>query len=93
MTIEILDPTHEAEAAGFVSATRLTGLEGKTVGIVSNGKEGTKAFFKAFEQELTGRYGVARVVHRTKSNYSAPMDAPILKETGDWDVVIAGIGD
>ena len=38
MTLEILDPTHEAGAPAFRPATRLPSLAGKTVGIISNGK-------------------------------------------------------
>ncbi len=64
-----------------------------TVGIVSNGKYGTKPFFDAFERELIERHGVAAVVRRTKSNYSAPADAAIMDEARRWHVLVAGIGD
>jgi hypothetical protein len=37
--------------------------------------------------------GVAKVVSRTKSNYSAPADAAIVAEIKSWDAVISGIGD
>lgn len=93
MTIEILDPTHEGGAPNFALAARLSGLKGKTVGIVSNGKYGTKPFFDAFEQSLRNDFGVAEVVRRTKSNYSAPADAEIMQEAPKWDVLVAGIGD
>jgi hypothetical protein len=36
---------------------------------------------------------VARVVSRTKSNYSAPADGHIVAEIKSWDAVISGIGD
>jgi len=93
MSIEFLDPTHEAVAAEFTAPRRLATLAGATVGIVSNGKYGTKPFFDAFERELVERHGVAKVVRRTKSNYSAPADAAIMAEAGAWDALIAGIGD
>ena len=93
MSIEFLDPTHEASAAEFARPARLQSLKGKTVGIISNGKYGTKPFFDAIERELIERHGVAKVERRTKSNYSAPADAPIMDEARTWDVVIAGIGD
>ena len=92
MSIEILDPTHEAGAPAFVLAPRLPSLAGKTVGIISNGKKGTRPFFDAVERELSGGHG-AVVVRRTKLNYSAPADPPILEEAADWDALIAGIGD
>lgn len=93
MSIEFLDPTNEAAAAAFTAPPRLASLAGTTVGIVSNGKHGTRAFFDAFERELTERHGVARVVRRVKSNYSAPADAAIMAEAREWNVLVAGIGD
>jgi hypothetical protein len=93
MSIEFLDPTHEATAAQFAAPRRLTSLAGATIGIISNGKYGTKPFFDAFERELIERHGVATVVRRTKSNYSAPADREIMAEAQAWNVLIAGIGD
>jgi hypothetical protein len=75
------------------AAPRLDTLKGKTVGFISNGKEGTKGFFRHLEQILREEYGVAKVVSRTKSNYSAPADAPIAAEIKQWDAMISGIGD
>ncbi len=50
-------------------------------------------FFDSFENELKEKFGVAEVVRRTKSNYSAPADAHLVDEAKGWDAVIAGIGD
>ncbi len=91
--MEILDPTHEGESPDFAPASRLQSLEGATVGVISNGKKGTKPFFDALEQELVNKYGVATVVRRTKSNYSAPADADIMEEAKQWHALVAGVGD
>jgi len=93
MSIEFLDPTHESGAQRFALAKRPVSLEGATIGIVSNGKKGTKPFFDALERELIQRYGVARVVRLTKANYSAPAEAEILDEAQRWQALIAGVGD
>ena len=93
MSIEVLDPTHEGQSRDFVLARRLQTLKDKTIGIISNGKKGTKPFFNAIEKELMENYGVAKVIHRTKSNYSAPADAEILEEAAQWDALVAGVGD
>ena len=93
MAIEFLDPTHESGAAAFAPAKRLATLKGATLGIVSNGKKGTKPFFDAFERELRERYGVAKVVRATKSNYSAPAEAAIMTEAERWNALVSGIGD
>jgi len=93
MTFRVLDPTPEKAAAVGQLAPRLASLEGKTIGFISNGKEGTKGFFKHLDRMLREEHGVAKVVSRTKSNYSAPADAPIVAEIKSWDAVISGIGD
>lgn len=93
MTFRVLDPTAEKTAPLGQAAPRLDTLKGKTVGFISNGKEGTKGFFRHLERLLREEHGVANVVSRTKSNYSAPADAPIAAEIRQWDAVISGIGD
>jgi hypothetical protein len=93
MSVEFLDPTHENDARNFAPARRLKSLQGITVGIISNGKKGTKPFFDALDRELRQQHGVAEVVLLTKSNYSAPADAHIVAEIRQWDAVVSGIGD
>ena len=80
MTLRVLDPTNETKAAGVQPAPRPSSLQGKTVGFISNGKEGTKGYFAHLERMLREELGVADVVWRTKSNYSAPADAYIVDE-------------
>ena len=91
--IRVLDPTNEVKAAGAAAAPRPASLAGKTVGFISNGKEGTKGFFAHLDRLLREEHGVANVVMRTKSNYSAPADGHIVAEIRNWDAVISGIGD
>ena len=93
MTIRVLDPTAGEAPATGKPAPRLTTLEGKTVGFISNGKEGTKGFFAHLDRILREEHGVAKVVARTKSNYSAPADAHIVDEVRRWQAVITGVGD
>jgi hypothetical protein len=93
MTLRVLDPTNKATAAGGRPAERLASLDGKTVGFISNGKEGTKGYFTHLERLLRAELGVAEVVWRTKSNYSAPADAHIVAEITNWHAVFAGVGD
>lgn len=93
MIIRVLDPTNETKAAGGQPAVRPATLRGKTVGFISNGKEGTKGYFAQLERQLRKVFGVADVVWRTKSNYSAPADASIIDEIKAWQAVVAGVGD
>jgi hypothetical protein len=93
MTFRVLDPTPGTAPPVGQLAPRLDTLAGKTVGFISNGKEGTKGFFRHLEQILKDDYGVGQVVFRTKSNYSAPADPHIADEIKSWDAVISGLGD
>ena len=93
MTFRVLDPTPEKTPPLGRAAPRLDTLKGKTVGFISNGKEGTKGFFRHLESMLRAEAEVADVVWRTKSNYSAPADAHIVAEIRQWDAVVSGIGD
>ena len=93
MTFRVLDPTPEKAPPTGQRAPRLSSLEGKTVGFISNGKEGTKGFFTHLDRLLREEHGVAKVVSRTKTNYSAPADKHIADEIKQWDAVISGIGD
>lgn len=93
MVFSVLDPTNETIAPLGRPAPRLDSLSGKTVGFISNGKEGAKEFFAHLDRLLREQYGVAEVVTRVKSNYSAPADPHIAAEIGKWDAVVTGIGD
>jgi hypothetical protein len=93
MPLRVFDPTNEMKVAGVRPAPRLSSLRGKTVGFISNGKEGTKGYFTQLERMLRADLAVADVVWRTKSNYSAPADAHIVSEIKDWNAVVTGVGD
>jgi hypothetical protein len=93
MVLRILDPTNETAPPLGQPAQRPASLAGKTVGFISNGKEGTLGFFNHLERILREAYGVAEVVRRTKSNYSAPADPDIVDELRRWQAVVTGIGD
>ena len=93
MVFQVLDPTNESAPPLGQLAPRPGSLRGKTVGFISNGKEGTKGFFAHLDRLLRAEFGVAAVVSRTKSNYSAPADGYIVGEITNWDAVVTGIGD
>jgi len=93
MTLRVLDPTSESRPVAGQLAQRSSSLAGKTVGFISNGKEGTKAYFTHLDRLLREELGVAQVVWRTKSNYSAPADRAIVDELKQWQAVVAGVGD
>lgn len=93
MDLQVLDPTNEAIPPLGEPAPRLASLAGKTIGFISNGKEGTKGFFAHLDRMLRDEFNVANVVTHVKSNYSAPADPHIAAEIAGWDAVVTGIGD
>ena len=93
MVLQVLDPTNEAAPLLGRPAPRPVSLTGATVGFISNGKEGTKGFFAHLDRMLRDQFGVADVVMRTKSNFSAPADRDIVDEIRRWQAVVTGIGD
>ena len=93
MSLRVFDPTHELKVAGIRPAPRLASLEGKTVGIITNGKEGTKPYFTLVDRMLREDLGVADVAWRQKKNYSAPAEAAIIDEAREWHAAVTGVGD
>ena len=94
MGFQVLDPTNESvAAAGAAGASAGVNCVARPSGFISNGKEGTKGFFAHLDRMLREEFGVANVVSRVKSNYSAPADGYIVGEIANWDAVVTGIGD
>ncbi|MFQ3316306.1 MAG: hypothetical protein ACI85J_000491 [Candidatus Poriferisodalaceae bacterium] len=91
--MELLNPSYEETKINQRPADRLLELRGKTVGIISNGKENTAPFFEYLSQILEDKYGVQKVVQRIKSNYSAPAEDELMAEIVGWDAVLSGVGD
>ncbi len=61
MALQVLDPTNETTPPLGHLAPRLASLAGKTVGFISNGKEGTQGFFAHLDRMLRDEFGVADV--------------------------------
>jgi hypothetical protein len=91
--VTVLDPSYEEDAQPFALPARGVVLAGATVGILSNGKAGTRPFFAHLERLLRDEWHVADVVLRTKSNYSAPAGDEMIAEAVGWAVMFAGLGD
>ncbi len=91
--LRVLDPSFEQDHRAWALAPRPATLTGTTVGFLSNGKANTRPFFDHLERILRNEWGVAEVVRRTKSNYSAPAEAALIDEAARWHILFAGVGD
>jgi hypothetical protein len=93
MGFTVLDPSFEEQPRSLSAAPRAASLAGATVGVISNGKANTLPFFDHLERLLREEWGVADVVRRVKSNYSAPAERELIDEAAGWAAMFAGVGD
>ncbi len=92
--ITVLNPSYDQRATTKVALpARPPVLQGARVGMLSNGKVGTRTYFDHLERLVREQWDVADVVRRTKSNYSAPAEAALIQEALEWEVMFAGVGD
>jgi hypothetical protein len=95
MTDELpfIDPTAGTGRARVPLAARPLDLAGKVVGLLDNTKEQGQLILETIGAALRERYGVARVVLRSKEHYSKPAsDALIDDMAKEVHVAIAAVG-
>ena len=93
-TIEILVPVAEDVPEEIGLTASLSGLEGKTVGLLENRKYHADTFMQELERTLLNHYGVKKVVYSRKSTYSAPHPGDKLEALlGECDAIIHAIAD
>ena len=94
MTITILDPTVAPDVTEAVMAKRVTGLDGKVLGLLANGKVNGDRLLTLVRDELGARYDVREVVVMTKPGASVTADDAMLEALASrCDVVVTAIGD
>ena len=93
MPLQILDPTAEDVAAEVTGSGGLTSLQGRTVGLLDNGKIRCRELLDNVEDILRTEHGVARVIRLKKPDASRPAPAEVVAEMKAADAVISAIGD
>ena len=93
MPLQILDPTAEDVAAETTGSNGLTSLQGRTVGLLDNGKIRCRELLDNVEDILRAEHGVARVIRLKKPDASRPAPAEVVAEMKAADAVISAIGD
>jgi len=88
-----IDPTAGGGKSRLALAPRPMDLAGKVVGLLDNTKEQGSLILETLGAALRERYGVARVVLRSKEHYSKPAtDALIDDMAKEVQVAIAAVG-
>lgn len=88
-----IDPTAGGGKAKIALAARPMDLAGKVVGLLDNTKEQGTLILETIGNALRERYGVARVVIRSKEHYSKPASNALIDEMAkEVQVAIAAVG-
>ena len=92
--MRLYDPTSSGPERTLFRAAQLSGLEGKTIGILENGKLNAVEMLREVAALFQARHGcVVRSVY-SKSNASAPAPAGVLAQAAnEVDFLITGLGD
>ena len=80
MAEEILDPLGFGKQASQSLAPRLSGLQGKTLGLLDIGFPNGNLFLDRIEELLKERYGVAEVLRRAKPSPARPAKKEVREE-------------
>ena len=90
----VLDPTTEPLPAKEAFAPRLSNLDGKTVGLLSNGKIKATPILELLGEQLGSRYRLKEVVTSDTGHHLGPTPLEIIDElAGRCDAVLVGVGD
>lgn len=91
--VEILDPTGKVEIQSHQMAERPGDLNGKTLGILHNGKPQGDVLLERIVEGLAKRFALAGMVRARKPSVGNPAPPDIMDKLSRCDVVINAIGD
>ena len=92
--MRLYDPTSSGPERNLARAAALSALDGKTIGILENGKLNAVAMLREVAALFETRHGCTVRAIYSKSNASAPAPAGVLdKAAAEVDFLITGLGD
>lgn len=92
-TLGFIDPTAGGGKSRIPLVPRPMDLAGKVVGLLDNTKEQGSLILETLGTALRARYGVARVVLRSKEHYSKPATNALIDDMAkEVQVAIAAVG-
>jgi hypothetical protein len=94
MKYTVLEPVDEPVKTGFALALRPDTLDGKSVGIIDNGKRNSDYVLKKLLERLREKFAVSETVMVKKPSASHGISDEAARDlAGKVQGVIAGIGD
>ncbi len=94
--IEVFDPTGKVEQSSIEASSGIGELDGKTIGLIDNGKPNYDIFLERVKELLNEKFQFAETVHVKKGNNDtgAPLNAGDIDRLATrCDVVLNGICD
>ena len=92
--MQLYDPTSSGAQRTLYRAPALAALQGKTIGILENGKLNAEAMLREVAVLFAQRHGCTIHAVYAKSNASAPAPAETLARAArEVDFLITGLGD
>ena len=92
--MQLYDPTTRWPQRKLLRAPPLTSLDGKTIGILENGKLNATEMLRELARLFEERHGCKVHAVYTKSNASAPAPVQTLMQAAEEvDFLITGLGD
>jgi hypothetical protein len=95
MSLRLVNPRREQNAALAQKASRLGTLAGKTIALLDISKPGGAVFLDRLAVLLTCDYGVNEVVRETKPTFAKPAPADLIERLRERnvDAVIEALAD
>jgi hypothetical protein len=92
--MRLYDPTSSGAQKTLYRAPAIASLEGKTIGVLENGKLNAVEMLRELVALFETRHGCMLRPLYSKSNASAPAPAGVLtRAVGEVDFLITGLGD
>jgi hypothetical protein len=90
----LISPMNEASVAESALAPRLSGLQGKRLGLLDNSKSKAGKMLDCVAAVLNARYGFTDIVRHRKPSASKPAAPEAIDElVKTCDLVVVGVGD
>jgi hypothetical protein len=93
MSIRVLDPTAEVDASLADNMARLDSFQGRTIGLLDNGKIRVHELLNHMEDMFVSQHGVARVLRFKKPDASRPAPAEVVADMKQCDAIVSAVGD
>jgi len=93
MSIRVFDPTAEDAAPTTTGTRRLVSLQGRTIGLLDNGKFHVRELLDHVEEMLRSQYGVTQVWRLRKPDASRPAPPAVMADMQRCEAIISAVGD